>query len=90
MDHLFVLCLFARSIWFDCELSIKIYHIEEESIVYWLDLWFKQWANHKETMYDHNNLIMVILGNIWKARNNAKHRGKDVNNGAVLRRINTL
>ncbi|KAF7825711.1 putative Rpp4C4 [Senna tora] len=69
LDHLFLHCTFAKAIWFGSDLCLRTDQLQPDSIHGWLNIWFSQLLNHGHEMHDMTVLILLILDNIWQARN---------------------
>lgn len=42
LDHLFLSCQLARSLWFGSNLTVKPQYLQQKSIQDWLRVWFNQ------------------------------------------------
>lgn len=58
MDHIFLMCPLARSVWFGTNLGIKTDLVQDHSLIKWLDSWFMGWKDNKQEV---NNSIIVIM-----------------------------
>ena len=74
VDHVFLMCDFARAVWFGLSVSVRSCNMRFHNIQRWFRFWISMWKKRRMLNYEDWLIMLVGLDVIWKLQNDRIRR----------------